>query len=107
MTKRLKKILSVILVAVFITPLVIKLLDNRFHHHDRIVYNTEKENHFHEYHKKCPIPGFEFSLYEFHKNSVETKKNYYHQKFTINYITAYFHDQSKYSFLLRAPPVFL
>jgi hypothetical protein len=107
MTKKLINILSVSLAVVFLTPLVIKFLDGRFHHHERIVYDSGKECHFHEYHKKCPVPGFEFSFYALYKNSVETKKQCFLQKVTINYVSTHFSDQSKYSFLLRAPPVYI
>lgn len=107
MTKKLIHILSISLVVVFLTPLVIKFLDGRYHHHERIVYDTEKEDHFHKYHKKCPVPGFEFSFFAVYKNRVEIKKQYYLQKVTISYVSVNFPDQSKYSFLLRAPPVYI
>ncbi len=107
MTKKLINILSVSLVVVFLTPLVIMFLDSRYHHHERIAYDSGKECHFHEYHKKCHVPGFEFSFYTLYKNSVETKKQCFLQKVSIILASSHFPDQSKYTFLLRASPVYI
>jgi hypothetical protein len=104
MTKKLKHIISISLVFVFLTPMTVKLLDSRFHHHYHFICTAKNEHHFHEYHDKCSIPGFEFFLYTLNKIVLETQKTFYFEKLLINYFSIRCCSESKYSFSLRAPP---
>jgi len=105
MTKKLKNIISLFLVFIFLAPVTIKLLDSSFHYHDHFICTAHNEHRFHEYHHKCPIPGFEFSLYSLNKIIPEKQKPIYGDKLFANYISNHYCDRSKYSFLLRAPPL--
>ncbi len=106
MTKKLKNIISLTLVFFLMFPMTIKLLDGFFHHHDHFHCTAKNEKHFHEHHKKCPIPNFEFFLFIVKKHIPTTQKHFYCVKLHDNYHFIYCCNHSKYSFLLRAPPIF-
>ena len=104
MTRKLKNILSISLVFIFMTPMTIKLLDGFFHHHDHFHCTAKDEKHFHEYHEKCPILNFELSFFSVEKHIQNTQKHCYQVELNNNYDFVYCCNNSKYSFLLRAPP---
>ncbi len=106
MTKKLKKIIALTLVFIFMTPMTIKLLDGLFHHHDHFHCTAKNEKHFHEHHKKCPILNFELSIFSVEKHIQTTQKHYYRVEQNDNYNFVYCCNHSKYSFLLRSPPIF-
>ncbi len=106
MTKKLKNIISITLVFIFLAPMTIKLFDGLFHHHDHFYCTAKNEKHFHEYHKKCPIPSFELSLFSVEKHIQTTQKHFYRIELNDNYNFVYCCNNSKYSFLLRAPPIY-
>jgi len=106
MIRKIKNIISISLVFILLTPMSVKFFDGFFHHHDHFICTAKHEHHFHEHHKKCPIPGFEFSLYSLNKIILETQKTFYCVGVNINNTSKYCNSKSKYSFLLRAPPVF-
>lgn len=105
MTKKLKHIISISLVFIFLMPMTIKLLDSQFHHHDHFICTAKSEHHFHKYHDKCPILGFEFFLYTINKRVLETQKIFYFDKLFVLFFSIYCYSKSKYSFSLRAPPL--
>jgi hypothetical protein len=105
MTKKLKHIISITLVFIFLTPMTVKLLDTQYHDHDHFVCTAKNELHFHEHHYKCPILAYEFSLYSINKIKVVTYKTHYFEKLLISYFSIYCCSKSKFSFLLRAPPL--
>lgn len=105
MTKKLKNIVLILMVLIFITPTTVKLFDGLFHHHDPMILSVKDENHFQEHHKTCPIPNFELSFYSTQKLLSENQKVFYAVDFLINYVPDYYLNNSKYSFLLRAPPI--
>lgn len=105
MTKKLKNIISISLVFIFLTPLMVKFFDGFFHHHDHFICTAKNEHHFHEHHDKCPVLGFEFSLYSLNKILIETQEEFYYDGQIISYISNYCSSKLKYSFLLRAPPL--
>ena len=105
MSKKLKYIISVSLVFILLTPMTIKLIDSTFHHHDYFSCAGKNVKHFHQYHETCPISGIELSLYSLNKIIDVTQKIIHGDHLIINYISTYFYCQSKYSFLLRAPPL--
>lgn len=106
MIKKLKNIISLTLVFVFMIPISIKLLDGFFHHHDHFHCTAKNEKHFHEYHQKCPILTFKLSFFLVEKHFQTTQKYYYYVKQSDHYRFVYCCNNSKYSFLLRAPPIF-
>ena len=106
MTKKLKNIISITLVFIFLAPMTIKLLDGLFHHHDHFHCTAKNEKHFHKYHDKCPIPSFEFFFFLVKKHIQTTQKHFYRVELNDNYNFVYCCNNSKYSFLLRAPPIF-
>jgi len=105
MTKKLKNIISISLLFIFLTPMTIKLVDGLFHHHDHFHCTAKNEKHFHEHHKKCPIPNFELSFFSVEKHVQTTQKYDFHlgQSDLYNFILCC--NYSEYSFLLRAPPI--
>ena len=104
MTKKLKNIISLTLVFILMFPMTIKLLDGFFHHHDHFLCTAKNEKHFHEHHKKCPILDFELTLFLVEKHIPTTQKHQYSVELKDNYNFVYCCNNSKYSFLLRAPP---
>jgi hypothetical protein len=106
MTKKRKHIIAISLVIIFLSPMTIKLLDGLFHHHDHFICTAIHELHFHEHHHKCPVPGFELSFYSLNNLKPQTDKTFYCDRIFISYISGYYNSKLKYSFLLRAPPVF-
>ncbi|MFP4047986.1 MAG: hypothetical protein ACLFT4_09560 [Bacteroidales bacterium] len=106
MHRKVKHTIAISLVIVLLLPMTIKLFDGLFHHHDHFHCTAKNEKHFHKYHEKCPIPGFELSFFSIEKHF--QNKNY--QEFGEEQSEAYSFrpccDNSSYSFLLRAPPIF-
>ena len=105
MTKKLQHFISVLLVFVLLTPMIVKLFDSRYHHHDHFICTAKNERHLHEYHDRCAITGFEFSLNSLNKIIPVTQKTYYFELLLTNYISLPCCSNSKYSFSLRAPPL--
>ncbi|NQU85803.1 MAG: hypothetical protein HQ541_08590 [Mariniphaga sp.] len=106
MTKKLKHIISISLVFIFLMPMTIKLLDSQFHHHSHFICTAKNEKHFHEHHEKCPILSFELSFFSTEKHIQTTQKHYLSVEYNANYSFEYCCNNSNYSFLLRAPPNF-
>jgi hypothetical protein len=105
MAIKLKHIISTSLMVIFMIPLTVKLLDSKFHHHDHDIFSSKNENHFQGFQKKCAILGFEFSLYSLSKIILKTQKIFYFDKLFTNYVSNHSFSKSKFSFLLRAPPL--
>ena len=106
MIKEFKNTVSITLVFVFLTPMAIKLVDGLFHHHDHFHCTAKNETHFHEHDEKCPIPSFELSFFSIEKHIQKIQRHNYYVKQNDNYNFVYCCYSSKYSFLLRAPPIF-
>ncbi len=106
MTKKLKNIISLTLVFILLTPMTIKLIDGFFHHHDHFIYTAKNEKKLHEHHAKCPILHFVFSIFSLEKHIQITKRNHQYVKLSNNYNFVHYCNNLKYSFLLRAPPIF-
>ena len=106
MTKKLKNIISITLVFIFLIPMTIKLLDGAFHHHEHFHCTAKTEKHFHKYHEKCPIPGFELSFFSVEKFFQTLQKHDFCVEQSDIYNFTPCCNYSEYSFLLRAPPIF-
>lgn len=101
MLQKIKNIFSLWMVLVLLMPTIIKLE----HHHDHFVCNAKNEKHFHTFHEKCPICSFEFSVFLQDKIAASNVKTEITYRFNDNNYNFYYSDLSKFSFLLRAPPV--
>jgi hypothetical protein len=104
--RKVNHTIAISLVIVLLLPMTIKLFDGLFHHHDHFHCTAKTENHFHKYHEKCPITGLELSFFSIEKHFQQKE----FQKFGEEQSEAYSFipccDNSGYSFLLRAPPIF-
>ena len=99
---RLKHIISLFLAFALLAPNVVILE----HHHDHFVCHAKNEKHFHVHHEKCLVCSFEFSLYSLGNKVAAPSKIDHNSGYNNNYRQDYFFSNSKYSFLLRAPPTF-
>ena len=100
MAIKLKKIFSLLLVLIFITPTFVKIE----HHHDDFVCSAKNELHFHNYHQICSICSFEFSTFADSNNlPFSTYFNFLKDKICLFKQVDSF-SSFLYSFLLRAPP---
>jgi hypothetical protein len=106
MSSKIKNTISISLVIVFLLPMTTKLFDGLFHHHDHFSCTAKNEKHFHEHHKKCPIPNFELSFFSIEKQIHTTQKYYFSVEINDLYNFVNSCNNLKYSFLLRAPPIF-
>lgn len=106
MSSKIKLTISISLVIIFLLPMITKFFDGLFHHHDHFICTAKNEKHFHEQHKKCPIPSFELSFFSIEKQIHTSQK--YNFSVEINDLYNFVNNcnNSKYSFLLRAPPIF-
>ncbi len=106
--KTIKKFTNVIvltLVIVFMVPVTVKLLDTFFHKHNYFHCSTTNDTHFHKYHKECPISSYKLSFFSIKKYIPTIQKYVYLKERNENYNFTCNCDYSKYSFLLRAPPI--
>jgi hypothetical protein len=94
------------MLVIFLSPTTIKLLDSAIHHHDNFVWEAKQGQHFHTYHEKCPILSYESSLFSFFKLLATTYETASVRQIFSNYKSNFYCNSLKYSFLLRAPPVY-
>ena len=90
------------LLTVFLLPSLIKLS----HHHDHFDCYAKNENQYHNYHSKCALCNFEFSVFSLDFQITVLKKILPAAEYLNNYNSLIYSVYSKYSFLLRAPPFF-
>ncbi len=100
MISRFKNITSLMLLAVFMLPSIIKFT----HHHEHLECNAKNEKQFQEYHSKCAICNFEFSVFSLEFENIVLQKILPVSEYLNNYCSEKYSIFSKYSFLLRAPP---
>jgi hypothetical protein len=105
MSKRLKHILAVLLLLVFITPTAVKLLDSSFHHHYYFFLPVKQGDVIHNFHQTCPIPGFTLAFFSVQKQIHVTGKKTFCNQIFIKLPEEPFVPDIKSSTLLRAPPV--
>jgi len=102
MSRKLKNIASLWLVIILLTPTFVKFE----HHHEHVIWHPSKERQFHIFHEKCAICSFEFSVFFPEKTGIVPAKSELTDSYN-NFYKAFHHsDPSRYTFLLRAPPVF-
>jgi hypothetical protein len=96
-----KHFVSILLVAILIMPTVIKLE----HHHDHYCNHEEDKKSTTFFTEKCLICDFQFSTFTRGEYIPITISFNYTELHLIRYVTSYYLNNPKYSFLLRAPPV--
>ena len=103
MILKLKKIFSFLLVLILLTPTIVKLE----HHHNEFICNAKGEKLFHTYNERCAVCNFEFSIFLSEKTTISSIKIIKFNSYSNCYTSFPNSNLSKYSFLLRAPPVFI
>jgi hypothetical protein len=106
MLKKFKNIISVLLVIIFILPTTAKVFDGLFHHHYHNKVADKNDTHFYQYHENCPIPGFELSVFSNTKQKLPIYKTNFYVEIINKNKSEFYCNNSKYSFFLRAPPIF-
>jgi len=100
-----RKLLSIFLIILFISPLLIKWTHFLYVHHEHHHISFSDKSEFKEKHEKCPICAFEFVEFINNKKLQNTGNpesfSVYHSAFIQNACIT----KSNYSFYLRAPPV--
>ncbi len=84
--------------------MIIKWGDGFFHHHYQH-YPNGNQLQYKEFQKDCPILKFEFSLLRITKTIVTQQKIKCHEFIRDTYAIEYYENNSKFSFLLRGPPI--
>lgn len=100
MFKKLINIASLLLLVVFLLPSIVKLE----HHHENFVCKAKSEKHFHNFHEKCIVCDFEFSIFSSDTENFTFQEEKLFGEIDNYYISVNHSLFSKYSFLLRAPP---
>ena len=100
MRQRLKHTSAVLLVLLLLLPSLVKLE----HHHKHFVCHAKNEKHLHDYHKKCEICCFEYSVFVSDGNISVTEKNEFPGVNLFCYYSSPYSNFLEYSFLLRGPP---
>jgi len=99
--RKFKNIASLILLMVFLLPSIVKLE----HHHKHFFCNAKNEKHYHDYHERCEICNFEFSVFSAGTKNIDLQKEKPLDNYCNNYHSEYYSNLASYSFLLRAPPL--
>ena len=86
----------------FLAPSIVKL----GHNHKEFYCNAKSERHFHTQHTNCEICQFDFSVFTSEGSNLDPEKEKHQDSFNNQYNLSFFSNQSKFSFLLRAPPTF-
>lgn len=101
MIRKLKNIASLLLLLAFIFPSVVVIE----HHHDQFECKAKNEKHYHVFHEKCAVCNFEFSIFSSDAENINLPKEQHIAKYCYDYKSVHYSSLSKYSFLLRAPPL--
>jgi len=104
--QKIKKIISFFLLFAFVFPIASKFYDSLFHHHEIFVCTAQKdEKHFHKKIDKCDVLNFiQFTFTNKKQKSPKTKLKPTEIPFPI-FSDFSIINTTKYSFLLRAPPI--
>lgn len=88
------------LLTVFLLPSLIKIA----HHHEHSECYAKNEIQYHEYHSKCAVCNFEFSVFSLEFENIVLENILPATNYLNNYCSVKYSTFTKYSFLLRAPP---
>ncbi len=100
MRNKSKNIIALSLMAIMLSPMVIKVV----HHHGHQAFYATNEKQIHPLHEKCAICNFEFSVFLPYKCPVFFEKPVIADHFTACQLEDIFIRFPHFSFLLRAPP---
>jgi hypothetical protein len=96
--------MAVALAILLMTPLLIKLADGMFHHHEEESFISSDLVSIHAKYDECPIPGFEYSTFSKTKTFSAYKNIECYFQFNETLIESFFSETIEYFFHLRAPP---
>lgn len=100
MKQRLKHTSVVFLVLLLLLPWIVKLE----HHHEHFVCHAKNDKHLHDYHGKCAICYFEYSVFVSAEDIGIFEKIEFSELNLSCYFSSPYSNFLEYSFLLRAPP---
>jgi len=100
MNRKYKNIVSLLFLIAFLLPSVVKLE----HHHQHFECKAKNEKHYHEFHEKCNICNFEFTVFLSDIENIDLQKDNPIDSYSNKYISLSDYNLFQYSFLLRAPP---
>jgi hypothetical protein len=100
MTKRLRNIISLLLLLVFLLPSVAKLE----HHHESYLNATSTGKNSQVLFGKCGICNFEFFVFLTGFGNINLQNEKPIVNYCNNYYSFYYSNLSQFSYLLRAPP---
>ncbi len=98
---KLKNFTPLFLVLLLVTPTLVKI----GHHHEDFICKNPHEKHIHQTPEKCFVCSFEFSTFSDFKISTEILKLEISCAYECLLYKKPSLENSKYSFLLRAPPL--
>lgn len=101
MTKRIKQLISLLLMLVFLAPSMVKL---EHHHDERFICTMKDMVHFHAHHDDCQICAFEFSVFTPADEIIDFPQKNCLCQYRTPFFEEYFYKSPEYSFSLRAPP---
>lgn len=101
MFQSLKHITSILLLAIFLWPSVVKLE----HHHSHCEEHSYCGSAFDAEHEKCEVCNFEFSVFTEHAGELYLPSVRLIGSDVVLPVAGKYFGKSVYSFLLRAPPV--
>ncbi|NOY49234.1 MAG: hypothetical protein GXO88_01500 [Chlorobi bacterium] len=101
MINKLRDIVYLMLLSVFLLPSIVKIE----HHHDSFMCKAKSDKHFHVYHGLCTVCNFEFSVFSASSDIVVESKAEVADKYNFSYKSTHSFSFADYSFLLRAPPL--
>jgi hypothetical protein len=101
MVKKIKNIISLLLLVVFLLPTLVKLE----HQHKLFSIDLRNEKHNTILQDNCPICNFEFSLFISNTGNFHLQNQFFLDNYFNNYNSRYNSNFSQFSFLLRAPPI--
>lgn len=99
-----KRLIAIFLLVLLTGSYAIKIADNAFHDHHDFACNIQDKSCFHQYHEKCLIHSFEFSLLLLKASIKSFNVNFYFDCYHIHYRSRSFSEQLNHSLLFRAPP---
>jgi len=100
MDRKFKNIVSLLFLIAFLLPSIVKL----DHHHEHFECKAKNEKHYHEFHDKCNICNFEFTVFLSDIENIDLQKDNPLDRYANKYVSLSDYNLSQYSFLLRAPP---
>jgi len=101
MIRKFKNIITLSLLMVFLFPSVVKIE----HHHEHSCSYPANRLGIQPLHEKCSICSFEFSFFTALTEYFSLPKENPSDSYLISYNSQYNSNLSRFSFLLRAPPL--